>query len=107
MQPPEIPKYPYVYWHNPSLRWYARVRIHGEFVHLGFFTDQADAIRAVDEFCREFGLASSGRELQRVRGARMKETALERFRAKHAKGRIEKVFDITAIPPQAGDSEED
>jgi len=75
-----MPKYPYVYWHEPSKRWIARIRLGGRAIHLGFFKTAELARDEVDRVVQELGLASSGKALCEIRKSPRKPgRCLERF----------------------------
>ena len=86
--------YPYVYWHTPTQRWFARLLYKGHLVHLGFFEEHKDAQKAVDMFCKEFGLAESGVELRELRARRGRMTRLEKLRQEHkaTENRVDSIF---------------
>ena len=45
-------KYKGVTWHTRDLKWVARKKVKGKIHHIGYFTDQHEAARAVKKFCK-------------------------------------------------------
>lgn len=87
--------YPYVYWHEPTKRWFGRLRVKGQLVHLGFFEDIQDAIKAVNAFCQEFNLAKTGEELRALRARRSRQTSVDKLREslRREHDRVSQVFE--------------
>lgn len=91
-EPPPKSGFPYIYWHSPTRRWFARVRLEGEFVHVGFFDTVEEAKEALDSFLRAAGAADSVEDLVGQRKARRKMKSTEKFlsRSKRVEGIWEK-----------------
>lgn len=95
-------RYPYVYYHPPTKRWFARIKLGGRPVHLGFFDTPESARDEVDRIVQELGLASSGKALCEIRmRPRKPGTCLKRFidgalkvpTKKESKKRVDKVWE--------------
>jgi len=44
-----------VSWHKQGKKWQSRIRVSGKFIHLGLFTDKADAVKARQEASIKYG----------------------------------------------------
>lgn len=79
MPRPPGKQYPYVYWHEPTSRWFGRLRLSGRLVHLGFYETAFEASQAVNKTLQELGLAVSGEEFRGRRKSRATKSSLERY----------------------------